>query len=83
VPFREAHGIVGGVVRAALERGKRLPELSEDELREIAPQLDGEYYDLLSEGAWLESKVSEGGTSLARVRDQLALARHVLEEARE
>jgi argininosuccinate lyase len=81
VPFREAHGIVGGVVRTALERGKQLSELSEDELRELAPQLDGEYYDLLSEGAWLESKVSEGGTSLARVRDQLAQARHVLEEA--
>jgi argininosuccinate lyase len=81
VPFREAHGIVGGLVRAALERGKQLSELSEDELRELAPQLDGEYYELLSEGAWLESKVSEGGTSLARVRDQLAQARHVLEEA--
>ena len=30
---------------------------------------------------WLESKVSEGGTSLARVRDQLAQARHVLEDS--
>jgi argininosuccinate lyase len=81
VPFREAHGIVGGVVRAALDRGVQLSELSEDDLRELAPQLDGEYYDLLRQGAWLESKVSEGGTSLARVRDQLAQARHVLEEA--
>jgi argininosuccinate lyase len=80
VPFREAHGIVGGVVRAAVERGKRLSELSEDELREVAPQLDGEFYELLSEGAWLESKVSEGGTALPRVRDQLAQARHVLDE---
>jgi argininosuccinate lyase len=81
VPFREAHGIVGGVVRAALERGVQLSELKEEELRELAPQLDGEYYELLAEGAWLESKVSEGGTSLARVQDQLAQARHVLEEA--
>jgi argininosuccinate lyase len=83
VPFREAHGIVGGVVRAAVERGKQLSELTQEELTELAPQLDGEYYDLLSEGAWLESKVSEGGTSLARVRDQLAQARHVLDEAAE
>jgi argininosuccinate lyase len=81
VPFREAHGIVGGVVRAAVDSGKRLSELSPDELRAVAPQLDDEYYELLSDGAWLESKVSEGGTSLARVRDQLAQARHVLEEA--
>ncbi len=81
VPFREAHGIVGGIVRAAVERGKRLSELTEEELAELAPQLDGRYYELLEPGAWLESKVSTGGTALARVRDQLAQARHVLAEA--
>jgi argininosuccinate lyase len=82
VPFREAHGIVGGVVRAAVERGKKLSDLTEEELRELAPQLDGEFYELLDQGAWLDSKISEGGTSLARVREQLSHARHVLEETR-
>jgi argininosuccinate lyase len=82
VSFREAHGLVGGLVRAAVERGKKLSELTEEELRELAPPLDGEFYELLDEGAWLESKVSEGGTSLTRVREQLAHARHLLEEAR-
>jgi argininosuccinate lyase len=66
-----------------VEQGKQLSELTGDELGELAPQLDGEYYELLSEGAWLESKVSEGGTSLARVRDQLARARRALDEAAE
>jgi len=33
---------------------------------------------VLAQGSWLESKVSEGGTSLARVREQLAQARSVL-----
>jgi len=82
VPFREAHGIVGGVVRAAVERGKKLSELTEDELSELAPQLDGQFYELLDEGSWLESKVSDGGTAMARVRDQVAQARQVLREAR-
>jgi len=82
VPFREAHGIVGGVVRAAVERGKRLSELTEEELSELAPQLNGQFYELLDEGSWLESKVSDGGTAMARVRDQLAQARQVLGEAR-
>src|SRR4051812_46105121 len=81
LPFREAHGIVGGVVRAAVDGGKTLSQLTPAELREAAPQLDEEFYELLSDGAWLESKVSEGGTSLPRVRDQLAQARHLLEEA--
>jgi argininosuccinate lyase len=81
VPFRRAHGIVGGVVRAAVDQGKALSELTEAELVELAPELDGEYYELLGDRAWLESKVSDGGTSLARVGDQLAQARHLLSEA--
>ena len=81
VPFREAHGVVAGLVRHAIDGGKKLSELSEDELRELAPQLDGEYYDVLSQGAWLESKASEGGTSLERVREQLDEARRLLQEA--
>src|SRR5215218_2004200 len=32
VPFREAHGIVGGLVRAAVERGGRLSQLTDEEL---------------------------------------------------
>ncbi len=94
IPFREAHGIVADLVRAAVDRGKKLSELTEDELRELAPPLlaadasgthraDSDYYELLSRGAWLESKVSEGGTALARVADQLAQARHVLDDAAE
>ncbi len=82
VPFREAHGIVGGVVRAAVERGKKLSELTEEELAELAPQLDSQFYELLDRTSWLESKVSDGGTAMARVRDQLAQARQVLREAR-
>jgi argininosuccinate lyase len=73
---------VGGVVRASVERGKRLSELTDEELSELAPQLKpADFRALLEQSSWLESKVSEGGTSLARVRDQLAQARHVLEEA--
>ena len=81
VPFRRAHGIVGGVVRAVVDQGKALSELTEAELGELAPELDGAYYELLGDRAWLESKVSDGGTSLARVRDQLAQARHLLAES--
>jgi argininosuccinate lyase len=81
VPFREAHGIVGGVVRAAVEQGKKLSELTQEELTELAPELDGQFYELLDEGSWLESKVSDGGTAMARVRDQVAQARQVLRES--
>jgi argininosuccinate lyase len=75
VPFRQAHGVVAGLVRTAIERGKTLSELTEAELAEQSPLLDGEFYEVLADGAWLESKVSEGGTSLRRVREQIERAR--------
>jgi argininosuccinate lyase len=82
VPFREAHDTVASVVRAALDGGKRLSELSDEELAELAPQLEpAAFRALLDQRSWLESKVSEGGTSLRRVDEQLAQARHVLDEA--
>ena len=78
VPFREAHGIVAGLVRRAVERGATLSELSESELAELAPQLGDGLVEVLDEGAWLESKASEGGTALTRVREQLERARETL-----
>ena len=81
VPFREAHGVVAGLVREALGQGKRLSELSREDLARLAPQLDDEYYEVLAEGRWLESKASEGGTALPRVRDQLARLRAALAAA--
>ena len=78
MPFREAHGVVGGLVRVALESGVSLSGLSLEQVRAQSPLLDGEYYRLLEDGAWLEAKVSEGATSLERVREQLARARAAL-----
>jgi argininosuccinate lyase len=75
VPFRQAHGVVAALVRTAIESGKTLSELTEEELSEQSPLLDREFYEILSAGAWLEAKVSEGGTSLGRVREQLERAR--------
>ncbi len=76
--FREAHGVVAGLVRSAIEQGKTLSELSPEELAEHSPLLDDEYFALLSDRAWLETKVSRGATSLARVREQLEHARSAL-----
>jgi argininosuccinate lyase len=79
VPFREAHGVVAGLVRRAIDSGKTLSELTPVELAEESALLDGEFYRLLEDGAWLETKVSEGGTSLHRVREQLQLAHAALQ----
>jgi argininosuccinate lyase len=82
MPFREAHGVVGGLVRAALESGKALSELDREELARHSELLDDEYYEVLREGAWLDSKVSAGGTSSARLGEQLDAARRALDTVR-
>jgi argininosuccinate lyase len=63
-----------------LEQGGTLSDLSDADVAELAPALDGGLRDVLASG-WLESKVSEGGTSLERVREQLGRARAALREA--
>jgi argininosuccinate lyase len=74
VPFREAHGIVGELVRAALEQGKPLSELSQQELRAHSELLDDSYYEVLTRRSWLESKRIEGGTASTSVARQIDLA---------
>jgi argininosuccinate lyase len=70
-PFREAHGVIAGLVREAVESGRPLAEVA-------VPALGEEAAQVLASSSWLESKVSEGGTSLRRVREQLDLARALL-----
>jgi argininosuccinate lyase len=78
LPFREAHGVVAGLVRRALETGRTLSELPAEEIAKAHELLDAEVYDVLAQASWLESKVSEGGTALVRVREQLDRARELL-----
>jgi argininosuccinate lyase len=43
------------------------------------PELGEDAAAVLRSSSWLESKVSEGGTALARVREQLERARALVE----
>jgi argininosuccinate lyase len=70
-PFREAHGVIAGLVRESVESGRSLAEVA-------VPALGEDAAAVLERSSWLESKVSEGGTSLARVREQLERARALL-----
>jgi argininosuccinate lyase len=78
VPFREAHGIVGGLVRDAIERGKSLSELTPEELHERSEHLDDSFYEVLRRESWLESKRIEGGTGSAPLAEQIERARETL-----
>jgi len=79
VPFREAHGIVGGLVRDAIERDVALSELSEEDLRARSEHLGGDFYEALQRESALESKRIEGGTSSSALERQIELARETLD----
>jgi len=79
VPFRESHGIVAGLVRIAVDSGRSLMALTDEELREASEHLDPvAFRAVLGQSSWLESKVSQGGTALGRVREQLRSAHRAL-----
>jgi argininosuccinate lyase len=83
MPFREAHGVVGELVRTALANGRKLSDLSLEELAGASELLDSSYYELFEPGRSIESKASAGGTASASLSKQLAAANAALREVAE
>ncbi len=73
-PFREAHEIVGKVVRGCLARGIALEELTPEALREIAPEVPKAALDVLTPEGSLARRRSFGGPAPEASRAQLARA---------
>ena len=80
VPFRQSHGIVAGLVREAVDvRPARCPSSRARSWRATPRRSTTSSTRCSRSASWLESKVSEGGTALDRVREQLAHARAELD----
>jgi argininosuccinate lyase len=82
VPFREAHGLVGRLVKAAVDSGKSLSELADSELDGVPQNARDAVRRALEAGRTIESKVSAGGTASTRVGEQLERARQALTQLR-
>ena len=78
VPFREAHGIVGRAVAFGIAQGRELDQLSLAELREFSPVIEEDVYAVLSVEGSVNSRVSEGGTGIVRVREAVAQAEQLM-----
>jgi len=83
VPFREAHGIVGALVRDAVESGRQLSDLTMDELTVRSEALDESFYEVLRQESWLESKRIAGGTGSAPLAAQVIQAEETLAAVRD
>ncbi|MGQ0521393.1 MAG: argininosuccinate lyase [Actinomycetota bacterium] len=74
MPFREAHRVVGGLVRSCVERGVPLAELVE-----AHPDLGTDALPLLDAGAAVARRTTPGGAGPGPVAEQLTRFRKRLE----
>jgi argininosuccinate lyase len=78
LPFREAHHVVGRVVRLAEEKGVGLAELDLAALRSVDARIEQGALDVLGVDASVRSRTSYGGTAPDRVLEQIAAANKAL-----
>ena len=78
VPFRQAHQVVGRLVRYALEQGKRLSELTLQELQAEHGAFAQDVYQALDPETAVERRNLAGGPARARVQSELKALRERL-----
>jgi argininosuccinate lyase len=71
VPFREAHEVVGKVLRAAEREGKSIREMPLEKLKEFSPAFGRDLSTVLTVDAALARRASPGGTAPGAVRSAL------------
>jgi argininosuccinate lyase len=77
LPFRQAHGVIGGLVRWCLAEGRRLEDLSLDDLRQFSPLFEAEAVGLTASQA-VGARDLPGGPAPHRVRAEAQMARERL-----
>jgi len=83
IPFRMAHEQIGKAVQTCIERNCGLGDLPLEELRQLNPIFDQDFYSCLTLQAVLNLHDTPGGTAPARVRQALSEARREVEHMRE
>jgi argininosuccinate lyase len=72
VPFRQAHDVVGKVLREAERQGKIWTDLPLEDLQGISPAFEANFSDGLNVAAALAAKKVPGGTAPEAVRKAIA-----------
>jgi argininosuccinate lyase len=78
MPFRDAHEAVALAVRAAESRNCALEALPLETLRQFAPQIGADVFDVLGPEGAAAGRTHVGGTAPEQVRAQVARARAAL-----
>ena len=72
LPFRQAHDLIGKVLREAERRGRPWTQLSLEDLRKISPLFEKDFLDGLSVESAIATKAVPGGTATESVRAAIA-----------
>jgi len=80
MPFREAHHVVGRVVRLAAEQGAGLLGVSIQALQALCPLFERDLVENLSFAASVAKRQATGGTAPQAVQQQIYLAEKLLEQ---
>jgi argininosuccinate lyase len=78
LPFRQAHEVVGRVVRHALDTGRRLEGLGLEELRRFSDLFEADVAQAITVEASLRARSVTGGTAPDAVRRSLERARRLV-----
>ena len=78
LPFRQAHRVVGELVKVAESKGVDLPDLAIEDLRSVEPGISATIFDVLSPERSVNSRTSFGGASPENVREAIKKAREEL-----
>lgn len=78
MPFREAHEVVGKLVKYCLGKGIPLTELPIETFKDFSPLFERDIVDVILVRRAVERRQSEGGTSPERVREQITKAKKLL-----
>ncbi len=71
IPFRQAHGIVGALVAACEQQGKKLSELELGELASVCGAIESDVYEILSVENVTKQYLTEGSASPEQVLRQI------------
>ena len=78
MPFRTAYKISGGLVAKCIRENTVLEELSLDAFRAESELFGEDVFEAISLRTCVETRISEGGTSLASVKAQIAFVKDKL-----
>jgi argininosuccinate lyase len=79
IPFRQAHELVGRVVRGCVEAGIGLEDLTEAKLKELAPEVPAAALEVLAPEASIARRESYGAPGPKAMKEQVEHARRLLD----